>query len=138
MYTLETENFYLSLNPKTCPEDLPFPVNTAMDIKVTSYNFSARAVIDTDAKRLAAFALDLNKMYENLQGSARLEETYGLHSFIEFEAVGRGHITVKGDIYSTVAYRHSHRLCFENEIDQSYLKDFLQDLLAGVGRYAAQ
>ena len=136
MYTLETENFYLSLNPKTCPEDLPFPVNTAMDIKVTSYNFSARAVIDTDAKRLAAFALDLNKMYENLQGSARLEETYGLHSFIEFEAVGRGHITVKGDIYSTAAYQYSQRLCFENEIDQSYLKDFSAALLADFEKYA--
>ena len=136
MYTLETENFYLSLNPKTCPEDFPFPVNTAMDIKVISYNFSARAVIDTDAKRLAAFALRLNELYENLKGSARLEETYGLHSFIEFEAVGRGHITVKGDIYTTAAYQYSQRLCFENEIDQSYLKDFAAALLADFGKYA--
>lgn len=136
MYTLKSENFYLSLNPQVWPEDFPFPVNTAMDIKVISYNFSARAVIDTDAKRLAAFALRLNELYENLQGSARLEETYGLHSYIEFTAGARGHITVKGDIYSTAAYQYSQRLCFENEIDQSYLKDFSDALLADFEKYA--
>lgn len=136
MYRLEAENFLLEFIPVIYENDLLFPVNTSLNIKVFSCGFSAESVLDIDVRRLADFALSLNKLYETLKGSARLEEAYGVHSYIEFIACSRGHIKVKGNIHNGNAYGYEHELTFENEIDQTYLKSFVKALFADYKKYA--
>ena len=79
MYRLELENFCVEFNPTIHENDLPFPVNTSLNIKVFSYGFSADAVMDIDVRGLADFAISLNRLYETLKGSAILETPYGVH-----------------------------------------------------------
>ncbi len=136
MYKLETENFFLELDPEVHQKDVPYPVNTSLPIKVISNGFSAESIMDVDVRGLARFAVYLDELYETLEGSARLEEPYGLHSYIEFTACGRGHIKVKGNIHNSIAYEYEQELRFENEIDQTHLKRFVKALLADHKKYA--
>ena len=94
MYRLESENFLLEFNPTVYENDLSFIVNTSLGIKVFSYGFSADSVMDIDVRDLAGFSISLNRLYETLKGSARLEDPYGVHSYIEFIACSGGHIKV--------------------------------------------
>lgn len=130
MYRLETENFLLEMGPEVHENDLSFRVNTNLSVKVVSYGFSAEAVMDIDVRELVEFALRLNELYETLEGSARLEEPYGMRCYIEFTACGRGHIKVRGEVHNGMAYEHEQKLTFENEIDQTDLKTFAKALLA--------
>ncbi|MCI8332466.1 MAG: hypothetical protein HFE78_06540 [Clostridiales bacterium] len=136
MYRLETENFLLELDAKVYQDDLIFPVNANLNIKVFSYGFSAESVMDIDTLRLADFAVQIHKLYETLNGSARLEEPYGFHCYIEFTACGGGHIKITGNIHSGKGYGSEQELAFENEIDQTYLKSFSKELLADYAKYA--
>lgn len=134
MYRLEAENFCLELHPTVYEDDLPFPVNTSLQIRVASCGFTAEVVMELDVGALADFAADLNKLYKTLTGSAKLEEPYGVHSYIEFVAGDRGHIGVKGRLHNGNAYGYEQELTFENELDQTYLKDFARALAATYGR----
>lgn len=136
MYRLETENFLLELKPKVQQNDFPYPVNTSLNVKVSSYGFSAEAVMDIDVRGLADFAVHLNELYETLKGSARLEEPYGAHCYIEFMACTGGHIRVKGDIHNGMAYGYEQELSFENKIDQTYLRSFAKSLFSAYRKYA--
>lgn len=138
MYRLKSENFLLELNPVIYENDLSFPVNTDLNIKVSSYGFCADSVMDIDVRGLADFAVSLNRLYETLKGSARLEEPYGVHSYIEFTAFRGGHINVKGYVHNGNAYGYEQELTFENELDQTYLKSFVRDLFADFGKYAGR
>lgn len=136
MYRLKTEHFFLEFNPELHQDDFSYAVNTSLSIKVISYGFSAKSIIDIDVRELANFAVQLNGLYETLEGSARLEELYGVHSYIEFMACGRGHIAVKGNIHNGNAYGYEQKLSFENEIEQTCLKSFAKGLYANYKRYA--
>lgn len=57
IYRLESENFRLEFNPIIHENDLAFPVNTSLNIKVFSYGFSADSVMDVDVRGLAGFAM---------------------------------------------------------------------------------
>ncbi len=138
MYRLETENFLLELKPKVHQDDLPFPVNTVLNIKIFSYGFSAESVMDIDVRGLADFAVHLNELYETLKGSARLEEPYGVHCYIEFMACCGGHIKIKGDIHNGNAYGYEQELTFENEFDQTYLESFTRALFTDYAKYMEQ
>lgn len=130
MYRLETENFLLEIGTKVYEDDLPFRVNSTLSVKVVSYGFSAGSVMDIDVRELVEFVLRLNELYETLEGSARLEEPYETRCYIEFIACGRGHIKVKGEVHNGMEHGHEQKLMFENEIDQTDLKDFAKALLA--------
>lgn len=130
MYRLETENFFLEIEPEVHENDLSFRGNTNLSVKVASYGFSAEAVMDIDVRELVEFALRLNELYETLEGSARLEEPYGMRGYIEFLACGRGHIKVRGEVHNGMDHGHEQKLTFENEIDQTDLKTFAKALLA--------
>jgi len=88
--------------------------------------------MDVDDLRLADFAVQLNKLYETLNGSASLEEPGSALGFISFAATTGGHIKVWGYIH----YKHTQELTFENEFDQTYLKNFAEALFADYGKYA--
>ena len=135
MYRLESENFLLEFNPTVYENDLSFAVNTSLGIKVFSYGFSADSVMDIDVRGLAGFSISLNRLYETLKGSARLEDPYGVHSYIEFIACSGGHIKVKGSIHNGNAYGYEQELAFENELDQTYLKSFVKALFDDYKKY---
>ena len=136
MYSLKTEHFFLEFNPELHQDDFLYAVNTSLSIKVISYGFSAESIMDIDVRKLANFTVQLNELYETLEGSARLEEPYGGHGYIEFMACGRGHIAVKGNIHNGNAYGYEQELSFENEIEQTCLKSFAKGLYANYKRYA--
>lgn len=83
--------------------------------------------MDIDIKAFRAFAGDLLRLYETLRGTAALKESYG-RSYITFEALVNGHILVKGTINNNCRDGHEQELKFENEFDQSYLKDFVREI----------
>jgi len=136
MYRLETENFLLELKPKVHQDDLIFPVNTDLNVKVFSYGFSAESVMDIDIRKLADFAVQIHELYETLKGSVKLEEPYGFQCYIEFTASCGGHIKITGNIHNGKAYGYEQELTFENEIDQTYLKSFATKLFADYAKYA--
>ena len=67
---------------------------------------------------LEHFAKDIQKMYDSLNGKARLKHTYE-HDYIELEMRTRGHLTVTGLL--TQQSNHSQELKFSFSVDQSYL-----------------
>ena len=134
MYCIKTENFYLGFRPYVYQNYLRAPVNTNLEVEIISYGFSAKTVIEIDIRKLAAFAVHLNRLYESLSGSARLEEPYGEQGYIEFEASARGHVKIEGRLAKYTA-EYAQRLQFQNEIDQTNLKNFAQSLLADFTAY---
>ena len=91
--------------------------------------------MDIDDIALSDFAVNLNKLYETLSGSARLEEPYGMYCFLEFAAVTGGHIRIKGRIHNKKGIGYGHELTFENEVDQTYLRGFAKILFVDYGKY---
>ena len=85
---------------------------------------------------LGEFAVQLKDLYETLSGEARLEEPYSVHNYIEFIAETGGHIRVMGRLNNKSAYGYTQEINFENEIDQTYLREFVNRLLADFGKYA--
>ena len=111
------------------------PVANAVMIDVRSEGFSAESCFDTEDALLADFAAQLNEMYQKLEGSAFIQDLYETDSYIEFIAQKRGHITVRGQI-TWSRNRHTQQLTFENEIEQTYLRDFVSALTADYAKYA--
>ena len=122
MYKLETENFSLELLPGIHQDNFPYPKANSLQVKVSSLGFSADSIMDIDDIALSDFAVNLNELYETLSGSARLEEPYGMHCFLEFTAVTGGRIRIKGRIHNKKGIGYGHELIFENEVDQTYLR----------------
>ena len=127
MYTIKTENFILTLTP----------VANSVMIDVWSEGFSAESCFDTEEALISDFASQLNEMYQKLDGSAIIQDLYETDSYIEFIAQKRGHITVRGKITRS-RNRHTQQLTFENEIEQTYLRDFVSALTADYAKYAEQ
>ena len=127
MYTIKTENFILTLTP----------VANSVMIDVWSEGFSAESCFDTEEILIAGFVSQLNEMYQKLDGSAIIQDLYETDSYIEFIDQKRGHIAVKGQITCT-RNRHTQQLTFENEIEQTYLRDFVSALTADYAKYAEQ
>jgi len=137
MYSVKTEKFALELTPGVHQDDFPYPENNSVHIKVSSYGFSADTFMDIDETRLVGFAVALNELYETLRGSVILEEPYGMHTYVQFAAEKNGHISVWGRLNTQNAFfRHEQMLEFQNEIDQTDLRDFAKALYNDYGKYA--
>ena len=133
-HILDAEDFRLVLEPEIFEEDIQCPSNTILHVRVESGGFSACADMDVDVKELARFALDLRGLYETLSGTARIEEPYGMRMYIALTGIGLGHIAVKGFVRNW-AQTGCNELTFENEFDQTFLKDFARELLEAYGKY---
>ena len=127
MYRIKTENFILTLTPV---------VNSVM-INVWSEGFSAESCFDTEEALIADFVSQLNEMYQKLDGSAIIQDLYETDSYIEFIAQKRGYIAVRGQI-TWSRNRHTQQLTFENEVEQTYLRDFVSALTADYAKNAEQ
>ena len=131
MYSIKTENFLLELNPELNEEDIPYPINTNLYVTVSSSGFSVKeAVMEIDVKDLAEFARTLHEVYETLSGAAELREPYGAQGFIRMTADRSGRVITNGKLSSSDADGHSQTLLFQNEFDQTYLKNFAKKLFA--------
>ncbi len=64
-----------------------------------------------------------------------MEETYGVHNYIEFIAETGGHIKVIGRLNNKNAFGHTQEINFENEIDQTSLMDFINQLSTDFSKY---
>ncbi len=127
IYKLVTKNFMLKIELKIYKKDIEEPVNSILNIKVDSDNFTFSTTMDVDVKRFKVFAKDLLRVYNTLNGSALLKETYG-DNYIEFKAISNGHIYVKGVMNNISQNGYEQELKFENEFDQTYLKKFVYDI----------
>lgn len=126
-YKLDAGSFSLELGVIAFEGDTSIPENAVLNIKIESDNFAAADTMDIDIKMFRTFAEELLKVYASLRGTAVLKEAYG-RSYITFEALANGHILVKGTINNNCRDGHEQELKFENEFDQSYLKDFVRDI----------
>lgn len=127
-YELKTEDFEIDCEIKFNKEDASYPVNSILHIAVTSGRFCGESTMDMDIHDFTVFVSDLKNLYESLKGTARIEEPYGVHQFIEFGCDNKGHIKVKGYLNSDGADGFNQKLQFENELDQTCLKNFAYKL----------
>ncbi len=132
-YQLNDKNFSLTLVPNIF-EETCYP-NTLLDVTVQSDGFSANTTMDIDIKEFAKFAFDLTHIYETLSGEARIEEPYGQHMYVSFMGNGRGHIAIKGYLNKGNHTGNEQTLEFQNDIDQTCLKNFCYSLLSNYKRY---
>ena len=107
--------------PRFFEDDVGCLINTILDIKLQSGEFSARGEMDIDIKDLYSFSKEISQLYEILSGKAMLKESYG-EMFISFEGDALGHITVTGMIEDE---HGKNSLNFCSEIDQTSLPAFL-------------
>ena len=122
-YQLKTDNFFLGCELQVFESDIKYPSNTVMQISVSSSGFSGESSMDIDVKQFAVFSAELLNIYDTLTGAARIDEPYG-EQFIQFSGNGLGLIQVKGYLIDNSANGCIQKLNFENEFDQTYLKDF--------------
>jgi hypothetical protein len=73
---------------------------------------------------LDVFHADVTKIYQDLNGSARLQMRYE-SNLIEMSVTNRGHVVSSGH-FETL----SNSLDFEFTLDQTYLPDFLKSISA--------
>lgn len=135
LYQIESEYFFLEMEPRVFEDELDYANNSDITIAVSSYNYSAKGKIETSARDIYAFATELKKVYDTLTGIARLQEPYGFKNYIEFKALPKGHIAVSGRIVDTTGC-FVQEIKFENEIDQTYLRSFAFSLVKDFEKYA--
>ncbi len=135
MYRIETDTFILELSPEIHEQEFTYPVNVYLGVKVFSHGYLADTFMDVGVNGIAGFALQLKDLYETLKGDARLEEPYSVHNYIEFIADTGGHIRVMGRLNNKSAFGYTQEINFENEIDQTYLREFVSRLLADFSKY---
>ena len=132
---LESENFALSLTFQVFESDISYPSNTILSISVSSAGFSASTTMDIDIKDMPTFCNDLQKVYDSLNGKAKIQEPYGNQQRILFSGDKKGHILVSGVLSSNGVNGFWQELKFENCIDQTFLPQFLKKLSAFSNQY---
>ena len=136
MYRIESGKFQLEFLPEIHKQDFAYPVNVYLGVKVSSYGYSADTFMDVGVQGIAGFATQLKNLYESLSGKAELEEPYSAHNYIEFSTKTGGHIRVTGRLNNKDAFGYTQEIYFENEIDQTYLREFVNRLFADFSKYA--
>ena len=126
-YCLMGESFCLTLELQVFGSDIRCPSNTLMTVTVESNGFRGNCVFDIDVKQLGHFAQELEQIYQTLSGKTEIREPFGYRQFLSFEGNGWGHICIKGEMKSDL-HAMSHRLMFENTVDQTCLRDFAAEL----------
>lgn len=127
-YILQSDDFVLSLDTEVFETDIKYPCNTILKVSVKCCGFSGNASFDIDIKQFSKFTVDLQEMYETLCGEAHIKEIYGNQRYISFVSNGRGHFSVKGCLSEFSQKGYEQKLEFENDIDQTCLKEFCYTL----------
>ncbi len=132
-HTLNTNDFSISLELEIFEEDIMYPSNTAMSVYVASDGFSAVSDMDIDVKQFVLFSTNLKTIYDNLSGSAIIQEPYGYHKYISFSSSKNGHILVKGYLCDILK---ENEIFFSNSFDQTFLKEFANELYYSYSKYS--
>ena len=103
-----------------------------LNLKVESEGFAASTSFEVYRKSFFYFVKNLKNMYDSLDGNAKIEDAYEGRGYIEFASDSTGHINIKGLLISPL---HNQELKFENEFDQTYLRDFVSDLCSTYQEY---
>ena len=124
MYSIKTKDFILDFTPGV----------DSILIEVHCYGFSGLSCFDAEDFLIADFALQLKDMYEKLEGVAKIQDLYETDSYIEFAAQKTGHVLIKGIIINGKC-KHTQQLTFEYDVDQTYLKKFVSELVTDYSKY---
>lgn len=124
--TLDTEGFVLTAEPAFFPEESP--VNTLLRLRVRSGAFAGEGRLDVGRGALARFAAALDRLCRTLEGAAAIEEPYGFHPYIRFDARRGGYITVQGCFSQPLPGLPEQELRFAAQFDQTCLRPFVLEL----------
>ena len=94
-HIIESNGFYLELEPEVFESDVIYPVNTSLIASLKGELFQASTSMDIDIKQFAKFIDDISELYRTLSDLAVIKEPYG-SQFIEFSCDKKGHIIIKG------------------------------------------
>lgn len=125
-HILDTGRFKFSFTVRLYEKEY-YSANSLLNVDVECDGFRATTVMEMNRQDIVEFSKDLYHLYCTLNGRAAIEELYSDNNFIEFSADALGHIFVKGRIYN-FDNCHKKELYFENEFDQTYLKEFAAEL----------
>lgn len=132
IHSLVADGFSLSMELNISEQDIKYPSNTIMTVSVKSESYSAISSMDIDIKKFALFSIDIKDIYDGLSGTAEIEETYGYHKFLKFVSCKNGYIFVKGYLCDDTK---DNELFFNNVFDQTFLKDFADELYTEYSKY---
>lgn len=135
MYRIQTEAFILELIPEAFRLDSLFPADVTLVVKVSSYGFSAESCWQLGFWEMVHFVSQLKALYETLKGSARLGDESLVQNYVEFTALKGGHIGITGRIHSRDGSGYTQGITFENEIDQTFMMEFVNRLLSDFGKW---
>ena len=133
-HTMKSEKFSVAISPKIFNKDLEYLTNTILNVTVQSSGFSANAEMDIEIEEFAVFSEILKNIYDTLKGEAIITEPYG-DMYISFKGDGKGYIYVEGYLHNFNDLCGMQELRFENRFDQTYLKDFANDLYNSYKEY---
>lgn len=132
-YKLHTDSFSIILKTTVFETDIEYPENTILEVCLKSDDFSACTTMDIDIKEFNIFISQINNLYETLEGSTQIKESYG-NQFIEFSVDKKGTILVSGFLHNNYKNGNYQSLQFENSFDQTYLMKFVNSLKSGLFR----
>lgn len=114
-----TEDFRFSLEVERIDS------GTELFLFVCSNDFGAKARYTIEISDVAWFANRMWDLYEKLEGNVSLEDCDGDDFCITFEVRKCGYIQISGYL---VERTYGQELHFQNEIEQSYVKEFCYGL----------
>ena len=115
-------NFSLEMRAVVYKNDPAF-LNSNLLVSVVCGSFSGAMTMDVGSMEIENFIHQMSSMNKNMKGSARIEEPYGNHCFLEFEMDKTGHVQVHGKLVEG-----TQQMSFESVFDQTYLPGFVKDL----------
>ncbi len=135
-HTLHAGEFKLMLSLRIFESDIQYSPNTILAVSVVNDKFSSFSEMDIDIKQFAAFSIHLKSLYNNLEGTAKIEEPYGFHKYISFSSDNKGQIIVKGYLCDVCDDLIEYKVNFSSVFNQTYLKQFADELYASYSKYA--
>lgn len=124
---IEYNGFYLDLSLEIFEKDIIYETNTLMKVHVKSNTYMGIANMDIDICEFKNFINDLSNIYDTLIGEATISEPYGNQMYLSFKGDGLGHIVIRGLLINEDMNGNFHRLEFENTVDQTVLRKFIND-----------
>jgi|SRR5215472_6433755 len=99
--------------------------DVAAQIEISSGPFSGAVRSFFSTRELAAFAKDIEELYNAVSGTVTLKQLEG-HLNLKMQSKGLGHIQVQGDARGELAWYAV--LHFDFEIDQTFLPNIISEL----------
>ncbi|MBO4336409.1 MAG: hypothetical protein J5846_11375 [Desulfovibrio sp.] len=131
IYGIKTKDFSMEFEPLDIKK-LHLKNEEKLRVKIRSYGFAVNTILNINTSILKDFAIELHKFYETLTGKVELEELRG-HSRFTFNCTTCGQICV----FISIEHKYEgkgHEMTCANSFDQTFLKDFAQDLFADYGK----